>query len=108
MSALPGYFRHQLVPPLRGRHLPRCQDNDRALDLGMPEQKLDGPEIARPPVDQRRFCPSQRVGSEQPGIQPDASNPLGHKAGILAGRNVAVGTTTAGEQELPGPFVGGP
>jgi hypothetical protein len=24
---------------------------DRALDLGMPEQKLDGPEIARPPVD---------------------------------------------------------
>jgi hypothetical protein len=24
---------------------------DRTLDLGMPEQKLDGPEIARPPVD---------------------------------------------------------
>ena len=31
---------------------------DRALDLGMPEQKLDGPEIARPSIDQRRFCPS--------------------------------------------------
>jgi hypothetical protein len=29
---------------------------DRALDLGMSEQKLDGPEIARPPIDQRRPC----------------------------------------------------
>ena len=28
---------------------------DRTLDLGVPEQKLDGPEIAGPPIDQRRF-----------------------------------------------------
>jgi hypothetical protein len=27
MSALPGYFRHQLVPLLRGHHRPRCRDN---------------------------------------------------------------------------------
>ena len=26
MSALPGYFRHQLVPLLLGRHRPRCRD----------------------------------------------------------------------------------
>ena len=26
MSALPGYFRHQLVPLLPGRHRPRCRD----------------------------------------------------------------------------------
>ena len=31
----------------------------RAFDLGMSEQKLDGPEIASPPVDQGSFCPSQ-------------------------------------------------
>ncbi len=43
-----------------------AQISDRAFDLGMPEQKLDGPEIARPPIDQGRFCASQRVGPEQP------------------------------------------
>src|SRR6478672_8579358 len=32
---------------------------DRAFDLGMPEQELDGPEIARAPIDQCSFCPSQ-------------------------------------------------
>ena len=32
---------------------------DRAFDLGMPEQKLDSPEVARPPVDQRSFCASE-------------------------------------------------
>jgi hypothetical protein len=32
---------------------------DRAFDLGMPEKKLDGPEIARPPVDQGSFRASQ-------------------------------------------------
>jgi hypothetical protein len=48
------------------------------------------------------------VGAEQPRVQPDASDPLGHKTGILAGRHVAVGTAAAREQELPGPFVGGP
>ena len=26
MSALPGYFRHQLVPLLPKHHLPRCRD----------------------------------------------------------------------------------
>jgi hypothetical protein len=33
--------------------------SDRAFDLGMPKQKLDGSEIAGPPIDQGRFCASQ-------------------------------------------------
>jgi hypothetical protein len=33
--------------------------SDRAFDLCMSEQKLDGPEIASPPVDQGSFCASQ-------------------------------------------------
>ena len=37
---------------------------DRAFNLGMPEQKLDGPEISRPPVDQGGFCASQRMRTE--------------------------------------------
>jgi hypothetical protein len=32
---------------------------DRAFDLGMSEQKLDGPEIASPPVNQGSFCAAQ-------------------------------------------------
>ena len=33
--------------------------SDSALDLGMPEQELDSPQVARPPIDQGRFCSSQ-------------------------------------------------
>src|SRR6267154_5820752 len=76
----------------------------RAFDLGVPEQKLDSPEVARPPIDQRRLCASQRVCPEQPRVQPDAPDPLGDEAGILAGCHIAVRTATAGEQELAGPF----
>jgi hypothetical protein len=36
-----------------------AQVSDRAFDLGMSEQQLDGPEIARAPVDQGSFCASQ-------------------------------------------------
>ena len=36
-----------------------AQISDRAFDLDMPEQKLDGPEIASPPVDKGSFRPSQ-------------------------------------------------
>jgi hypothetical protein len=33
--------------------------SDRAFDLGMSKQKLDGPEIASPSVDQGSLCASQ-------------------------------------------------
>jgi hypothetical protein len=36
-----------------------AQISDRAFDLRMPEQKLDGPEIASPPVDKGSFRASQ-------------------------------------------------
>ena len=50
--------------------------SDRAFDLGMPEQELDGPEITCPSIDQGRFCSSQGMRAEQPRVQPDASDPL--------------------------------
>ena len=34
---------------------------DRAFDLGMPEQKLDGPEITGAPIDQRSLRTPERV-----------------------------------------------
>jgi hypothetical protein len=45
---------------------------------------------------------------EQPRVQSDAADPRGDEAGILARCHVAVRTATAGEQELAGPFAGGP
>ena len=58
MSALPGYFRHQLAI-CEGIIYFDAEISDRAFDLCMSEQKLDGPEIASPPVDQGSFCASQ-------------------------------------------------
>jgi hypothetical protein len=44
---------------------------------------------------------------EQPLVQSNAPDPLGNEPRILARCHVAIGTTTAREQELTGPFVGG-
>jgi hypothetical protein len=41
---------------------------DRAFDLGMPEQELDGPEISRPPIDQGSFCASKRMRPKEPRV----------------------------------------
>jgi hypothetical protein len=49
-----------------------AQVPDRAFDLRMPEQELNRPQIASASVDQRRLCSTERVCSEQAGIQSDA------------------------------------
>ena len=51
MSALPRYFRHQLVRYRQGVIDLYAEIPNRAFDLGMPEQELDGPQVARPPID---------------------------------------------------------
>ena len=43
---------------------------DRALDLGMPEQRLDSPEIACPSVDQGGLRASQRMRAEPASADP--------------------------------------
>ena len=52
-----------------------AQVSDRAFDLGMPKEKLTGPQISCPPVDQGGFCASQRMRAKQPRVQPDAADP---------------------------------
>src|SRR5665647_1232 len=79
----------------------------RAFDLGVPEQALDSPQVARPPIDQGSFCASQRMRPEQPRVQPDAADPLGNEPRILAGGHAVSGTATTRKQELAGPLVGG-
>jgi hypothetical protein len=72
MSALPGYFRRQLVPLLPGVIYFDAQVSDRAFDLGMPKEKLNGPEVSCPPIDQGRFCASQRMRPKQPRVESNA------------------------------------
>jgi hypothetical protein len=72
----------------------------------MPEQELDGPEIARASIDQCSFCASQRMGPKQLRVQPNTSDPLRYEARILTGGHAGVRTAPTREQELPGPFVG--
>jgi hypothetical protein len=80
---------------------------DRAFDLGMPEQELDHPQVARPPIDQGSFCAAQGMRPKQPRVESDATDPLGDEASILAGCQAAVRSAIAGEQELAGPFASG-
>jgi hypothetical protein len=54
---------------------------DRAFDLGMPKQELDGPEISRPPINQGSFGAAQRVRPEQLRVKSNAADPLGDEAG---------------------------
>ena len=107
MSALPRYSDINLFRYREGVIDLNAEIPHRAFDLGMPQQELDSPEIARPPVDQRRFCPSQRVGPEQSRVQSNAADPLGDEAGILAGCHTAARSAMAGKQELARPFAGG-
>ena len=48
---------------------------DRALDLGVPQKQLHGSQVARPPIDEGRLCSTERMRSEQAGIQPYAGQP---------------------------------
>jgi hypothetical protein len=81
---------------------------DRTFDLGMATQELDSPKITCAPIDEGSFCASQGVRPKQPWVQSNAADPFRNKARILAGRNAGFGTATTSEQELTGPFVGGP
>src|SRR5688572_17240966 len=73
----------------------------------MPKEKLYGPEISGPSVDQGSFCAPQRMSPKQPRVQSGAPDPLRNKSSILAGRHSGLWTTTAREQELAGSFVAG-
>ena len=84
-----------------------AQVSDRAFDLSMSKQELNGPEVSCPPVDQSSFCASQRMGPKQPRVQSNAPDPLRNKASILAGRHIGLRTTTTREQELAGSPIGG-
>lgn len=54
-----------------------------ALQLGMAEQYLDGPQVLCAFVDQRCFGPPHRVRTVNRRIQANRSNPLMNNPGVL-------------------------
>ena len=61
MSAMPGISDINLFRYCQGVIDLDAEISDRAFDPGMPEQELDSPQVARPPIDQGSFCTSQRM-----------------------------------------------
>jgi hypothetical protein len=59
MSALPGYARHQLFCYYQRVIDLNAEIPDGAFDVGIPEQELNGYQIAGPSIDQGRLCASQ-------------------------------------------------
>jgi hypothetical protein len=70
MSALPGYFRNRLFRYCQGVIDLNAEIPDRAFDLGMSEQELDGPEIS-----QIRKCEQciEKVLSQEERDRPSGS-----------------------------------
>ena len=54
--------------------------SSRAFDLAMPQEKLNGAEIASSPIDQSSFRSAKRMGAEELGIQSDFGNPSRNKS----------------------------
>jgi hypothetical protein len=52
-----------------------AQVSDRAFDLGMTKEKLNGPEVSCPPIDQGRFCASQRMRPKGPLLDMKVKTP---------------------------------
>ena len=67
------------------------------LDFGVAEQKLHSPQIPSAPIDQRRLCPSERVGAKELRVQSNAGDSLGDEPRILAGRHALAHAAPAGE-----------
>ena len=47
-----------------------------AFDLSVPKKQLHGSQIARATIDQRRFCSTKRMGTEDVWVEPDAGDPV--------------------------------
>lgn len=67
----------------------------------MSEQKLDGSEVTRPPVDQHRLGPSERMGAKLHRIKAYAGDPLVNEPRVLS-RRQSDGAAATGKEELPG------
>lgn len=70
---------------------------DGALDLGVTEQQLYCPEVARALVDLSRLGTAERMRAVAGWVKPDAGDPVLYQALILARRQVRAGPDAARE-----------
>jgi hypothetical protein len=59
---------------------------NRALDLGMAEQQLDGPQIAGTAIGYGGLGPTQRMRTEEALVEPDSAYPIADETRILSDR----------------------
>lgn len=76
--------------------------SNRTLDLRMSEQQLDSAEISGLAVDQRRFCPAERMRAVVGWIKPDHCDPFGNQARILTCRQRALLSPASGKEVVAG------
>ncbi len=73
---------------------------DRALDLRVPEQDLNGPEVPSLLVNDGRLGPPERVRPVILPMQPNARHPLVHEPGVLPSADVSRMVDPAREGEV--------
>src|SRR5215813_8215540 len=81
---------------------------DRAFDLGVAQQQLYGSQVSGAAVDKGRLGSSERVGTEETRVQPDAGDPVGDEPSVLPCCEAPAWTTSASEQVFPWFLSGGP
>ena len=73
---------------------------DGALELRMPDEQLDGSQVAGLLVDLRRLRPTHRMGAVRGAVQPGALDPSLDDPRILACRQVGLRSGAAREEVL--------
>ena len=73
------------------------------LQIGMPKQRLNGPEVLGSLVDQRRFRPSHCMRAVGRQVKSGCGNPMMHDPGVLPSLNMRRTYNTTGEKVLLGP-----
>ena len=69
--------------------------SNRAFDLGVAEEQLNRPQVARAPVDQGRLRPPHGMRGVLARVEADAADPLAHETSILASRSMLTDRTRA-------------
>ena len=82
-----------------------AQIADGAFELGMSQQELNRPQVARFLINLRRFGPTHRVGAIGRAVKAGALDPLMDNPRILSGRKVRLRPEAAREQVLPVPHL---
>ena len=75
---------------------------DRVLDLGVPQQNLDRPDVACGPIDHCGFCPPKRMRSVFRLPKTNRSHPFIDKARILPRAHVSGMIDSAWEEVVTG------